>query len=127
EVTELDYQQNTIEQILLPHRARIAGARCAMAAATDVMYDAIEARIDVLVSRSTYPCRYLVLMGGILINSDYDVGSFCSCRRLLCIDMRDGHRQDWMHQLSLVCRLRRSMRFAYRAFLRARAVGDMRR
>ena len=31
ELTELDYQQNTIEQLLLAHRDRIISARSAMA------------------------------------------------------------------------------------------------
>ena len=99
ELTELDYQQNTIEQILLPHRERIANARCAVAEATEVMYSAIEERIDVLAARTRYPCRYLIIMGGILINSDFDVGSFCSFRRLVCIDMATGQRHDWLDDL----------------------------
>ena len=99
ELTELDYQQNTIEQLLLPHRDRIANARCAMAESTEVMYAAIEERIDVLTSRTQYPCRYLVIMGGVLINSDYDVGSFCSFRRLVRIDMTTGQREDWLDEL----------------------------
>jgi Limiting CO2-inducible proteins B/C beta carbonyic anhydrases len=98
EITDLDYQQNTLEQILLPHRDRIAGARCAVAESTEVMYAAIEERIDVLVSRTTYPCRYLVLVGGVLINSDYDVGSFCSLRRLICIDTAAGRRINWLDE-----------------------------
>ena len=99
ELTELDYQQNTIEQLLLPHRDRIAKARCAVAESTEVMYTAIEERIDVLASRTEYPCRYLVVMGGVLINSDYDVGSFCSFRRLICIDMATGQHEDWLDEL----------------------------
>lgn len=98
EITELDYQQNTIEQILLPHRDRISGARCAVAESTEIMYTAIEERIDVLVSRTKYPCRYVVIMGGVLINSDYDVGSFCSLRRLICMDTATGRRVDWQDE-----------------------------
>ena len=63
------------------------------------MYAAIEERIDVLASRTEYPCRHLVIMGGVLINSDYDVGSFCSFRRLICIDMKTGQREDWLDEL----------------------------
>ena len=99
EITDLDYQQNTIEQILLPHRDRISRARCAVAESTEVMYAAIEERIDLLVSRTIYPCRYLVIMGGVLINSDHDVGSFCSPRRLVCIDIATGRRLDWLDEL----------------------------
>ena len=99
EVTELDYQQNTIEQLLLAHRDRIAGARCAMDESTEIMYSAIEKRIDVLASRTEFPCRYVVIMGGVLINSDHDVGSFCAFRRLVCIDLTTGRREDWLDEL----------------------------
>ena len=106
ELTELDYQQNTIEQLLLAQRDRIANARCAMAESTEIMYSAIEERIDILASRTEYPCRYLVIMGGVLINSDYDVGSFCSFRRLICVDLATGRREDWLdEQLSSGARL----------------------
>jgi hypothetical protein len=98
EITDLDYQQNTIEQILLRHRERIASARCAVAESTEVMYAAIEERIDALVARTSYPCRYLVITGGILINSDYDVGSFCALRRLIRIDTATGRKVDWLDE-----------------------------
>ena len=55
-------------------------------------------RIDVLVSRTKYPCRYLIIMGGVLINSDHDVGSFCSLRRLICIDTAVGRRINWLDE-----------------------------
>lgn len=99
DVTELDYQQNTIEQILLPHRARLAGARCAVAEATEVMYDAIAARIDALVARTTYPCRHVVVMGGVLINAEVASGSFCCFRRLVHLDTATGARDDWLGAL----------------------------
>ncbi|MEP7276485.1 MAG: hypothetical protein ABI812_09035 [Betaproteobacteria bacterium] len=99
EITELDYQQNTIEQILLPHRARIADAASPVVEATEIMYAAIEARIDALAARTTYPCRHLVVMGGVLINSDFDAGSFCCFRRLVHIDQESGKRDDWLPSL----------------------------
>jgi len=73
--------------------------RCAVAATTEVMYDAIEARIDALASRPTYPCRHLVIIGGVLINSDFDVGSFCCFRRLIYIDQENSRCADWLPAL----------------------------
>jgi Limiting CO2-inducible proteins B/C beta carbonyic anhydrases len=115
EITELDYQQNTIEQLLLPHREAIVNARCIMTESTEIMYAAIEERIDVLAARTKFPCRYLVIMGGVLINSDYDVGSFCCFRRLVCIDMATGRRQHWLDDL-LAC--------ASRLMIRAPRIGS---
>jgi len=37
-------------------------------------------------------------MGGVLVNSDYDVGSFCSLRRLICVDMASGRRVNWQDE-----------------------------
>lgn len=87
DITELDYQQNTIEQIFLRQQARITQAPIPLLAATDVMYEAIEERINLLANRTEYPCRYLILAGAILINGDDDAGSFCAYRRFDVLDL----------------------------------------
>jgi hypothetical protein len=101
-IDELDYQQNQIEQILLRERARILGAADRIHAANEVLYEAIERRIDVLVARTKYPCKHLVIMGGILINGDHDVGSLCDVRRFLHIDVATGHPTDWLAKMGQV-------------------------
>jgi hypothetical protein len=95
EITGLDYQQNTIEQILLAARERILGAGDRLLEVTEVMYEAIERRIDTLVGRTRYPCHHLILMGAVMINADHEAGSFASLRRLHYVDARTGERQDW--------------------------------
>ena len=87
-ITDLDYQQNTIEQIFNRHEDRILTATDPLLEATAVMYEAINERINVLVSKTEYPCRYLILMGGILINGDHDMGSFNACQRFDVIDLK---------------------------------------
>jgi hypothetical protein len=93
-MTDIDYQMNTIEQIFLGHRQRILGAERPIVEATEVMYEAIEERIELLASRTKYPCRYVVLMGGVLINADHGFGSFVSLRRLQILDSPECTRQD---------------------------------
>lgn len=93
--TDLDYQQNTIEQIFLGHRQRILAAQRPVLEATEVMYEAVNERIELLASRTHYPCRYLVLMGAILINGDHGFGSFASLRRLQVLDAKEDSRQDY--------------------------------
>jgi Limiting CO2-inducible proteins B/C beta carbonyic anhydrases len=97
--TELDYQQNTIEQVFWRGRDRIVGAPSPIVAATDVMYDAIETRVDLLASRTSYPCPYLILMGGILINTDGGGESCSSIRRLRCVTLSSGAQDDWLKAL----------------------------
>lgn len=101
-IDELDYQQNTLEQILLRERERVLGASDRIHASTEVLYEAIEKRIDVLAGRTKYPCKHVVIMGGILINGDHDVGSFCDVRRLVHVDVATGNRTDWKTKLERV-------------------------
>ncbi len=87
EVTELDYQQNQIEQIFYRNKERITSAKNQLMEATKVMYEAIEERVNILAEKTEYPCRYLILMGGILINGDHDMGSFNDLQRFDAIDL----------------------------------------
>jgi hypothetical protein len=97
-ISELDYQQNTIEQIFHRQEDRILTSTNPLLEATAVMYEAINDRINLLASKTEYPCKYLILMGGILINGDHDMGSFNSCQRFEVIDLRDRKSTD-MKQL----------------------------
>ena len=96
EITDLDYQQNTIEQIFLARKDRITQAREPIMEATEVMQEAIQERIDALASRTSYPCRYVILMGAIIINGGPAAGSFLTPRRLVCVDSTTDSREDWL-------------------------------
>lgn len=37
----------------------------------------------------------IIRMGAVLINGDYDTGSFSSCRCLTCTDRKSGKVYDW--------------------------------
>jgi hypothetical protein len=91
---DFDYQQGTIEQLFLANRERILGAPLPLYEATEVMHEAITARIDALVARTRYDARYLIVMGSILINGDHDMGSFQCTRRLDVTDLRTGAREE---------------------------------
>ena len=92
-VTDIDYQMNTIEQILLDQKDRVAGAAQPLYEATQVVYEAIDARINELVARTTFDCRYVILLGAILINGDSDMGSFSATQRFDIIDLTSNQRQ----------------------------------
>jgi hypothetical protein len=93
-VTELDYQMNTIEQILLREKGRITAAARPLQEATEVIYEAIDRRIEELVAATKYNCRFVLLMGAILINSDSDMGSFTATRKFVVINLQTGERRD---------------------------------
>ncbi len=99
-LTELDYQFNTIEQIFYRQKARIVGAASPLVEATEVMYEAIEERVNTLAERTKYPCKYLILMGGILINGDHDMGSFNASKRFTITELATGTTHDLLKLLN---------------------------
>lgn len=98
-VTDLDYQMNTIEQILLKEKDRVLGAAIPLKEATEVIYEAIDRRIEELVAATQYNCRYVILIGAILINSDSDMGSFNCARKFDVINLKTNERQSLLNQL----------------------------
>ena len=98
-ITDLDYQQNNIEQIFYKQKDRIINASEPLLEATRVMYEAIESRIDILAEKTEYPCQFLILMGGILINGDHDMGSFNACQRFELVELVSGTRHDLIGKL----------------------------
>ena len=95
DVSELDCQQNTLEKILFWEKMRVVEAAEPLVEGAEIIYEATETRIRLLVERTKFPCRYIILMGGILIIGDYDVGSFSACRTLACLDTSSGQSADW--------------------------------
>lgn len=95
-ITELDYQMNTIEQLLFNEKERIVVAKSYLKEATEVMFEAIDKRIEELVAGTKYNCKYVILFGAILINSDTDMGSFTETRKLEVIDLKTGIRTNYL-------------------------------
>jgi hypothetical protein len=95
-VTDIDYQMNTIEQILLSEKQRILSAPIPLKEATEVIYEAIDKRMEELLSGTKYNCKYLILFGAIHINSDSDMGSFNETRKFDVIDLKTGIRTNYL-------------------------------
>lgn len=93
-ITEIDYQMNTIEQILFDKKERIFSAEEPLYEATEVIYEAIDKRIQELVDSTQFYCQYIILMGGIIINGDMDMGSFSATKRLEIINVHDKTKTD---------------------------------
>jgi hypothetical protein len=92
-ITDLDYQMNTIEQILFTEKERILTSKILLKEATEVIYEAIDKRIEELVVATKYNCKYLLLFGAIHINSDTDMGSFNETRKFDVINLKTGERK----------------------------------
>jgi hypothetical protein len=98
-ISEIDYQMNTIEQILLKEKARVLDASIPLYEATEVIYEAIDARILELVEKTNYNCKYVILMGAILINGDSDIGSFNTVKRFDVIDIKTKEQKSYLKEL----------------------------
>jgi hypothetical protein len=46
------------------------------------------------VDKTNYNCKYVILVGAILINSDSDMGSFTEVRRFDIIDLQTKERKN---------------------------------
>jgi Limiting CO2-inducible proteins B/C beta carbonyic anhydrases len=99
-ITELDYQMNTIEQILFNGKERVLNSKAPLFEATEVIYEAIDKRINELVDKTNYNCKYVILVGAILINSDSDIGSFTEVRRFDVINLATKARQNSLNYLT---------------------------
>lgn len=99
-ITELDYQMNTIEQILFQEKERVLSFQAPLFEATEVIYEAIDKRINELVEKTTYNCKFLILVGAILINSDSDMGSFTELRRFDVIDLKNKERHNYIERFN---------------------------
>lgn len=98
---DIDYQMNTIEQILFRQKERVLSAPVPLYEATEVIYEAIDARIGELVAKTKYNCQYVILMGVILINSDSDVGSFNQVKRFDVLNLATNERRSMMNVFDL--------------------------
>ncbi len=97
EIDDIDYQMNTIEQILLKQKDRILSANIPLQEATEVIYEAIDERIhkliEKLIEKTSFPCKYIILMGVIHINGDRKMGSFASVRRFDLINTENKEQR----------------------------------
>lgn len=97
-ISSLDFQMNTIEQIFLHQKERILKAENRMLEATELMYEAIDERVEVLVRETHYPCKYVLLVGAIFINGDKDMGSFCQYKKFDCLNLETGERKSLLNE-----------------------------
>lgn len=104
-VSELDHQMNTLEQIVYAQRDRILGAELPLKEATEVIYEAIDQRIEELVALTKYACKYVILFGAIHINSDTDMGSYTSPKRFTVLDLATGQREERVEVMHALCGL----------------------
>lgn len=100
EITDFDYQMNRIEQFFFNQKDRILNSKNPILTATEVMYEEVDMRINELVERTKFNCKYIILMGAIIINSDSDMGSYSSVKRFDVINLKKGSKENHMNILT---------------------------
>ncbi|MBD2704342.1 hypothetical protein IC229_27110 [Spirosoma sp. BT702] len=99
-----DFQMDTIKQIFLKSDKRILDVdeKMQIHEATEVMYEAIDKRIRKLVQKQIIEgdihFKHVILVGGIHINGDKDMGSFTSVKRF-DLYSKDAPSSEWTNLL----------------------------
>lgn len=86
--SDLDFQQETLQQFLLAEQERILAAEYPLQETTSVIYEASERCIDELIKKTSFLGRYIIVMGAIIINADHQFGSFLQLRRFEVLDVK---------------------------------------
>lgn len=84
---EFDYQQQTLEEIVLQNGEQILAAENRVKAVTEAIYAASEQRINRLLEQTEFPGKYVFVVGAVIINSDWQHGAFFEMRRFECLDI----------------------------------------
>lgn len=95
--SDIDFQQETLQQALYASRDRVLSAETPIKEATEVIYEASESRINELVEKTSFIGRYVIVMGAIIINTDYQTGSFLELRRF---EVRDAQTKEKIAELN---------------------------
>lgn len=101
----LDYQEDTIVKLFQKNKRRIENGAYPIQEATEVMYEAIKERIDLLIakSREEFVGKYLILIGSIFINVDEGAKSCIAYRSFQTINLHTdeikNHLEDFVAYL----------------------------
>ncbi|KEQ31781.1 hypothetical protein N180_11725 [Pedobacter antarcticus 4BY] len=97
---EDNYQINRVQQILLKSENRLMTADNPIIEATAVMYEAIDEKIQDLISKSELGVRHVFIAGMILINGDFDQGAYYQYKRLEHLDTLNNTRVSWLEEFN---------------------------
>jgi len=96
EPTLLDYQEDTIVQLFQENKARINHATYPIKEATEVMFEAIQERLHLLIteSKDEFEDKFVILIGSIFINVDAGADSCIAYRGFQTMDLHTNEVTD---------------------------------
>jgi hypothetical protein len=92
----LDYQEDVIVNLFRANKERILNAPYPIQEATEVIYEAIDERLRLLIDRSKgqFHAKYLVLIGSIFINTDHGSKACMAQRTFRVTNLRTNEVTD---------------------------------
>ncbi|MCK9635069.1 hypothetical protein V3O24_16335 [Methylobacter sp. Wu8] len=92
----LDYQEDTIVQLFQQNKVRIEDEPYPIQEATEVMYEAVQERIHLLITKSKdeFVGKYLILIGSIFINVDEGADSCITYKEFRTINLDTNEEKD---------------------------------
>lgn len=94
-ISELDYQMNFIEQLLFREQRKVKTADFPLLEAAEVVYEALDRRIQLLFAKTNYRCRYVILAGAIRFQDEGTGESCFVLKRFVCLDPVTKKKIDW--------------------------------
>ncbi|MCF0040914.1 hypothetical protein [Dyadobacter fanqingshengii] len=76
-----DYQQHTLQEFLYNRKDRVLSAEYPIKEATEVILEQSGMLIDRLIQQTGFTGKYLFVVGAVIINTDWQYGSFLEMRR----------------------------------------------
>jgi hypothetical protein len=89
--SEIDYQQALLERTVLPYKQRILEAKNPKKEITEVFYEEIHRKIQLLVkiSKKEFSCKRIFLLGGIIINTSPELNDMVDVRNFQLINTNE--------------------------------------
>jgi hypothetical protein len=89
--SEIDYQQTLLEQTVMPYKQRILEAQNPKKEITEVFYEEIHRKIQLLVkiSKKEFPCERIFLLGGIIINTSPEFNDMVDVRNFQVVNTNE--------------------------------------
>ncbi|MCR9253355.1 MAG: hypothetical protein NXI20_23275 [bacterium] len=90
-INEDDYQQMSLETNLLPYRDQILASDNQAKAITEATYEVIDQKIHdhIKTCKDEFPVDKVVLLGGIIINTDYGLDDYFDARNFEVVNVKE--------------------------------------
>lgn len=87
-----DYQQHSLQEFLFDKKQRILDSPYPIKEATEVIFEQSGSLIDHLVKKTSFSGKYLFVIGAVIINTDWQYGSFVELRRFEEWNIKTGEK-----------------------------------